>query len=393
MISWKMYDVAIVGAGPAGSAAARACAGAGLSTLCIEEHASPGLPVQCAGLLSVDAFEECRVSERSVLNRVRGARVISESGAELSFDAGTTKGYIVDRTALDAEMVMAAAAAGAEFRLKTAVVGVEEGRLVTLGVRGREEVAARMVIAADGSRSGVARMLGMARPPVFLSGIQAEVPLERERHLVEIHPNAAPQFFAWVIPAGAGRARVGMCGTENVRENFFRFARPYLSSVTHLVTGAIPLGTMPQTYGHRTLFVGDAAGMAKPTSGGGVYTGVRAARHAAAVAVSCCESDDFSDRALADYERRWKEDFGRELAQGMKFFRFRQEIAPAQVDRLIAVMADPEITDLIVRYGDMDRPDVLIRHLLTKKKILMSFGIIAAPTVRAFLKEMIRDAN
>jgi len=388
-----MYDVAVVGAGPAGSAAAEACARAGLSTLCIEEHAAPGLPVQCAGLLSVNAFEECRVSERSILNRVRGARVVSSSGTGFSFDAGTTKGCVVDRAILDAEMVRAAAQAGAEFWLKTAVVGIEGEKLVTRGMRGRQEVAARMVIAADGPRSGIARMLGIARAPVFLSGIQAEVPLEIESHLVEIHPNATPQFFAWVIPAGAGRARVGMCGTANVREDFFRFVKPYLSSVTHLVTGTVPLGTMPQTYGHRTLFVGDAAGMAKPTSGGGVYTGVRAARHAAAVAVSCCESGDFSESALAEYERRWKEDFGRELTQGMRFFRLRQEIAPAQVDRLISVMADPEITDLIVRYGDMDRPDALIRRLLTKRKILMSFGIMAAPTVRAFLKEMISGVN
>ncbi|NVO67549.1 NAD(P)/FAD-dependent oxidoreductase [Methanofollis tationis] len=383
-----MYDVAVVGAGPAGSAAAEACARAGLSTLCIEEHAAPGLPVQCAGLLSANAFAECRVSERSVLNRVRGARIVSSTGTGFSFDAGVTKGYVVDRAALDAEMVRAAAAAGAEFWMKTAVVGAGEGRLLTRGVNGRQEVAARLVIAADGPRSGVARMLGIARAPVYLSGIQAEVPLERESHLVEIHPNAAPQFFAWVIPAGEGRARVGMCGTANVRDDFCRFARPYLSSVTHLVTGTIPLGTMPRTYGRRTLFVGDAAGMAKPTSGGGVYTGVRAARHAAAVAVSCCESGDFSDNALADYERRWKGDFGRELTQGTRFFRFRQEIAPAQVDRLIAVMADPEITDLIVRYGDMDRPDALVRRLLTKKKILMSFGIMAAPAVRTFLKEL-----
>ncbi|HDS62925.1 MAG TPA: NAD(P)/FAD-dependent oxidoreductase [Methanofollis liminatans] len=383
-----MYDVAVVGAGPAGSAAAEACARAGLSTLCIEEHAAPGLPVQCAGLLSANAFAECRVSERSVLNRVRGARIVSSTGTGFSFDAGVTKGYVVDRAALDAEMVRAAAAAGAEFWMKTAVVGAGEGRLLTRGVNGRQEVAARLVIAADGPRSGVARMLGIARAPIYLSGIQAEVPLERESHLVEIHPNAAPQFFAWVIPAGEGRARVGMCGTANVRDDFCRFARPYLSSVTHLVTGTIPLGTMPRTHGRRTLFVGDAAGMAKPTSGGGVYTGVRAARHAAAIAVSCCESGNFSDNALADYERRWKGDFGRELAQGMRFFRFRQEIAPAQVDHLIEVMADPEITDLIVRYGDMDRPDALVRRLLTKKKILTSFGIMAAPAARAFLKEL-----
>ena len=63
------YDVIVIGAGPAGCAAATECARQGLSTLCIEEHGTIGYPVQCAGLLSDKAFAECRVSERPVLNR------------------------------------------------------------------------------------------------------------------------------------------------------------------------------------------------------------------------------------------------------------------------------------------------------------------------------------
>ena len=159
------------------------------------------------------------------------------------------------------------------------------------------------------------------------------------------------------------------------------------------LTGTIPLGPMPRTYGNQTLFVGDAAGLAKPTSGGGVYTGVRSARHAAAVALACCETDTFSDAVLADYEQRWQADFGRELALGMRLFRLRQELSAAQADALIAKMADPAITDLIVRYGDMDRPGALIRRLLTKPTIIMSLGTIVGPSVRAFLKELAIGAN
>ncbi|HII98135.1 MAG TPA: FAD-dependent oxidoreductase, partial [Methanoregula sp.] len=116
-----VYDVIVVGAGPAGSAAAAECARLGLSTLCIEEHGTIGYPVQCAGLLSTAAFAECRVTERSVLNRVSGARVISGRGSVLSIDAGTTKAVVVDRGILDRDMAEAAADAGAEFRLKTGV--------------------------------------------------------------------------------------------------------------------------------------------------------------------------------------------------------------------------------------------------------------------------------
>ena len=95
--SGKSYDVVIAGAGPAGTAAARSVAEQGLSVLCLEEHGTIGQPVQCAGLLSLAAFSECRVSDRAVLNRVSGAEVITSLGSRLLIDAGTTKAFVVDR--------------------------------------------------------------------------------------------------------------------------------------------------------------------------------------------------------------------------------------------------------------------------------------------------------
>ena len=128
---------------------------------------------------------------------------------------------------------------------------------------------------------------------MYLAGIQAEGKRESDPDLVELYPGASPEFFGWVIPSGNDRARVGLCGTRLVRERFLAFVKRIgLRSDLHLVTGTIPLGVMPRTYGRRTLFIGDAAGFAKPTSGGGVYTGIRSARHAAAVATACCEQDE-----------------------------------------------------------------------------------------------------
>ena len=113
------YDVVVVGAGPAGSAAACECAQQGLKTLCIEEHGTIGYPVQCAGLLSTAAFAECRVTERPVLNRVTGARILTGRGSELLIDAKKTKAYVVDRGTLDREMAENAAREGAEYLLRT----------------------------------------------------------------------------------------------------------------------------------------------------------------------------------------------------------------------------------------------------------------------------------
>lgn len=358
------YDVIVVGAGPAGTAAAEACAGFDLRTLCIEEHGTIGYPTQCAGLLSNAAFAECRVSDRAVVNRVSGARIISAAGTSVSFAAKTTKAVVVDRGVLDREMAENAACRGAEFLLKTSVCGIRGTTLLTRGNGPREPIPFRILIAADGPRSTVARMLGMQRARAFLAGIQAEVRHTGDPASVEIYPDASPHFFGWAIPTAPGRARVGLCAMAGVPALFSTFLERFDAPTVEFVTGTIPLGVMPRTFGYRTLFVGDAAGMAKPTSGGGVYTGVRAARHAAAVAAEACTRDRFDDAFLADYERRWKEDFGSELAWGFRLFEMRQRMGGRTFDDIIRALDDPCLLQTIEEYGDMDRPSLLAKKML-----------------------------
>jgi geranylgeranyl reductase family protein len=379
-----VYDVIVAGAGPAGSAAASYCAKNGLSTLCIEEHGTIGYPVQCAGLLSNAAFSECRVSDRAVLARVSGARVISGKGNGILIDAGTQKAVVVDRGSLDREMAESAADNGAEFRLKTAAYGIQGTTLLTRGARGHEEIPFRLLIAADGPRSTIARLQGLARQKTFLAGIQVDLPHECDPRFVEIYPDASPDFFGWMIPTGKARVRVGLCGLSDVPARFSTFLKKYGSTSTHLVTGTLPLGVMPRTYGHHTLFVGDAAGFAKPTSGGGVYTGIRSARHAAAIASVCCEKNTFSDSALAAYETRWKADMGWDLELGFRLFQMRQKISEDDMDALIRALQDPDILDTIVKYGDMDRPGSLIKRLLLKPAILRCAG----PLIRSGLQSL-----
>lgn len=378
------YDVIVVGAGPVGSAAARECARLGLSVLCLEEHGTIGHPVQCTGLLSTAAFAECRVTEHSVLNRVQGAFITSGRGTEIRIDGRTTKAFVVDRGILDREMATLAADDGAEFQLKTTVCGIRNHHLLTRGAYGHQEFPFRILIAADGPRSTIARMRGMARAPVYLAGIQADLPGECDPRFVHIYPDASPGFFGWSVPLAPGRIRIGLCAATDAAARFQAFSRKFGSANTHLVTGTLPLGIMPKTYGHRTLFTGDAAGLAKPTSGGGIYTGVRSARHAAAVAADACETKDLSDTALAAYERRWKEDFGRELALGFRLFSLRQKISPDEMDDLIRVLGNPDIIRIIEEHGDMDRPGSLVRKLLIQPALL---GMIS-PLIRTGIRSL-----
>ncbi len=381
------YDVVVVGAGPAGSAAARFCAEQGLSTCLIEEHGSIGHPVQCAGLLSDAAFRECRVSRRPVLHEVSGARIITAEGSEIQFDSGRTRAVVVDRAVLDREMAMHAADAGAELRPKTAYCGRKGRAIRTRGANGKEEISFRVLIAADGPRSPVARSLGLPRPPVFLSALQAEISRDMDGRHVELYPDASPEFFGWIIPIGRRRARIGLAGRQDIPERFREFCRGVCGgSIVHLVSGTVPLGVMEKTYGHDTLFIGDAAGFPKPTSGGGVYTGVRSAAHAAAVAGEACLRNDTSDAVLSRYERKWKADFGRELEFGLRIFQLRQQLSPGDIDRLVRLMNEPGIIEDIRTYGDMDRPGVVIRHLMKHPNLYPVLGILFRGGVRQIIK-------
>lgn len=381
-----MYDVIVAGAGPAGSTAARLCARAGLTTLVIEEHTGAGYPVQCAGLLSGSSFAECEVSQAPAFNTVRGAKVCGSPGHGFSFAARVPQAFVVDRGRLDAEMAARAADAGAVFSLKTCITGLnpEKRILKTTGVNGPQEFPYTILIAADGPRSVIARGLGIPLSHYIYSGIQAEISCDCDPDLVELHPNASPDFFAWKIPLSPTRARIGLCGMRDVPARFAQFRRKFSSSTLHEVTGTIPIGVRSRTFGSGCMLAGDAAGFPKPTSGGGVYTGVRSARHAAAVAVAAYETDSVTDAAFCSYEKLWRADFGRELDLGLKALQLRQTLTPQEIDMAIDALDTPEIRDLIVSAGDIDRPSSLLPKLITKPELISTFGILG-------IKSMIRS--
>ena len=133
---------------------------------------------------------------------------------------------------------------------------------------------------------------------------------------------------------------------------------------------------MPVTYGDRTMYVGDAGGFAKPTSGGGVFTGIRSARHAAETACYCIEHRACDDVTLSRYEQLWKKDIGKELERGLLMFRLRQTFGPVETDRLVRALSDPEILDIIRKYGDMDRPARVVKELLKKPSLYRQSGML-----------------
>ena len=378
MLSLKdHFDVAVIGAGPAGTMAAKYAAKSGAKTLMLEEHPMVGWPVECAGLLGLGALAESELPGGSfVLREMKGAAIFSPAGNRLDFKAQVARAIVVDRRLFDRAMACEALREGAEMRLCSPVRKLrrERGRSI-LFLGGGDEVSASIVICAEGVRGRLARQAGIMPPEVVLSGAQVELPFAVEDpESVELHLGAAPGLFAWVIPTDEDTARIGLCAKERGCDYLRMFLRSdrirkrVLGSATAINVGGLPLGPPALTALEGLLVVGDAAGQVKPTSGGGVYPGLVAAKIAGGVAAAASLEDDGSMERLQEYDRAWRAELGSELEIGMRANRMLNKMSNAELDQAISYLAGkPRLIKTIEEHGDIDRPSRLmvkmLRHL------------------------------
>jgi flavin-dependent dehydrogenase len=279
----------------------------------------------------------------------------------------------VDRRLFDRAVALDALREGAELRLRSFVrkIRSEEGKW-TLTLAGGQEVEAKIVISAEGVRGRLARQAGIMPPQIILSGAQVEIPFAVEDpESVELHLGPAPGLFAWVIPTSEGTARIGLCARERGCEHLRAFLKTermrkrIRGSATAMNVGGLPLGPPTATAVEGLLAVGDAAGQVKPTSGGGIYPGLVAAKIAGGVAAAAAFEGNSSAERLMEYDRLWRARLGRELDIGMRVNRMLNKMSNAELDGVIGYLAGkPGLIRAIEEHGDIDRPSHLMARML-----------------------------
>lgn len=384
-----MRDALVVGAGPSGSRTALQLAEAGLRVTLVEEHPRVGEPCQCAGLVTPRTCELLGYRP-PVLAEMAGARLWGPGGEYMQFGARETRALVIDRAALDRSLAERATAAGAELRTATRCTGFRrDARGVTATLRGPDgeyELRSRLLVGADGTASRVARVAGFGPPPEVLAGYGGEIRGYRPEHRhvdLFVGSRVAPRFFGWVIPTGPDTARVGLATAppHSPRTAFARLFKqeptaPLLAGteLTSRFGGAIPLGLRDPAYADRLLLVGDAAGMAKPTSGGGIYTGLISADAAAETAIAALAADDCSARRLARYQRRLRRRIGRELRLGARLRQAFLKLDDAQIGEIIALLGTPRVREVIERHGDIDYASRAALAVLKAQPKLVKFA-------------------
>ncbi|RLC55229.1 MAG: hypothetical protein DRI30_07925 [Chloroflexi bacterium] len=396
-------DVAVVGAGPAGSRTARDLARAGLRVRLLEEHRAVGVPSHCSGLISPRTLREAEIGEEAVIHRLTGAFIHTQEGGEVALGGSATRAVAIDRVAWDQTLCEQAQAAGAELvRARMTRVERENNHVrLTAQTDGRDwTLTARMVIGADGTHSRVARTLGLPRPAEYAYnlGIEGRISPDarakwRDDYVhVFVGHDLAPGWFGWIIPVGGEIVRVGIGTTGAVKPivAYRRMAEAYPELFAGLEPirmygGTIPLSFAPRSYSDRALLVGDAAGQVKPFSGGGIYTSLVAARLAAVTVREAFERDAFGAKSLAAYERRWKREIGRELRKSRHLRHFGLAMSSAQIERLVRALRSPGLQALTDQHADIDYPSKVLLRLARSLPALATLGAVTVRRPRAAL--------
>jgi geranylgeranyl reductase family protein len=341
-------DVAIVGGGPAGLYAAQLLARQGLDVCVVEEHARVGVPVHCTGILGTEALALPGVPREAVLGWPTAARFHSPSGLQLDYAVGPGEVCVVDRGAFDRGLEVAAVQAGANVVTGTRVLQIAIGPsgvlLRTEAAGRRDTLGARICLLACGASYRLQRSLGWGVPPLYLTSAQMEVPATGgERLEIFLRPELSPIGFGWLAPlerAGERRAKVGVMASRGAASVLGRLVTE-LTAEDRLVgvpgtpvVRLLPLGPLGRTFGSRVLAIGDAAGLVKPTTGGGIYYSLLSASWAAETVSSAFARGDFTERALAAYEELWRGRLGRELRVGLWFRRLAGRLTPGDLDAL-----------------------------------------------------------
>jgi digeranylgeranylglycerophospholipid reductase len=295
--------VLVVGGGPAGLYTAQRLASRGVRVRVLEEHGEIGEPVHCTGIVGDEVFALPGVPADSVVGWPRAARFQSPAGHAFVCDAHDERVCVIDRGVFDRALADRAAA-GAVVTTGARAVGLEVGPEaveVTADIGSeRQRFRAEVCVLATGARYRFQGALGWGGPALALGSAQTEMAADGGEHIeLFFRGDTSPRGFAWLAPlsrGGESRAKVGVMAARMPASVLGRVAADLtqggrlLGPMGPVIGRPLPLAPLSRTYGDRVLAVGDAAGLVKLTTGGGIYDNLLSAGWAADTVAAACEA-------------------------------------------------------------------------------------------------------
>lgn len=349
-LEFVYYDVAIAGGSVAGLLCAREISSNGFSVIVLEEDYEIGTPEHCGGLVSLAGLEELGIIPYGKIfdHFIESAKVESSDGS--SFEINSKKQNIVEisRRELDKQIALQAQKNGSVIRVKTSFQ-----EKTKTGIRTNEgEIDCKIFVDARGVSSLIQKdrtgILSSAQYEIYAKWIkksQVEVIIDQDRY---------PGFFAWIIPSSEGKGKVGIAGkginVSNVLEQFLEERGNY-STIRKIFAPIWIKGPIENFVQEKTVIVGDAAGQAKPTTAGGIFTSGMGGIYAGQAISEFLKSGNIRD--LDEYQKRWTDRFGKEFEKQKLARKILERLDNNSINKLIQSIK-PDILKEISEKEDFD---------------------------------------
>lgn len=344
------YDVVVAGGSVAGLLCAREIASGGFSVLVIEEDYEIGTPEHCGGLVSLSGLQELGVIpfRKTFDHLVQSAEITAPNGKSITLDSKNQKVVEISRRELDKQIAFQAQKSGATIKVKTSFQ-----ELTDSGVRTSDEnIDCKLFVDARGVSSLIHKdrtgILSSAQYEIYADWIhkdKVEVIFDQERF---------PGFFAWVIPSSDGRGKVGVAGkginVANAIDSFLKEKGEY-STIRKIYAPIWIKGPIEKFVDGKTVIVGDAAGQAKPTTAGGIFSSGMGGVFAGKSIVEFLKTNDSSK--LDSYQKNWTERFGKEFEKQLFARKLLERIDNKTINTIFESIT-PEILKDISEKDDFD---------------------------------------
>lgn len=344
------YDIIIAGGSVAGLICAREVARNNHSVLVIEEDYEIGTPEHCGGLVSTAGLEELGVIpfRKTFDHLIDLAEIHAPNGNSFSINSKKQKVAEISRRELDKQLAHQAQKNGAVIKVRNSFQ-----ELTDKGVRTNEgEIECKIFVDARGVSSLIHKdrtgILSSAQYEIYANWIKkgkVEVFLDQEKY---------PGFFAWVIPSDEGKGKVGVAGKGiNVVEAIEKFLQTKgdYSTVRKIYAPIWIKGPIEKFVNGKTVIVGDAAGQAKPTTAGGIYSSGMGGMYAGQAISKYLESKKESD--LEEYQKKWLDKFGKEFEKQLFARKILERLDNNTINKLFESVT-PEIIKEISEKDDFD---------------------------------------
>jgi digeranylgeranylglycerophospholipid reductase len=327
------FDCIVVGAGPAGSMAAKILAENGIDVLLLEKHPKIGTPVCCAEGISTTGLSQYVTPDPEwISTQVHQVLLVSPSDEKFTL-RHPYAGFVLNRKVFDMRLAEKAASRGACVKVNSCAVGLisKKGKGFS-GVRVREngkerEYQTRVIIGADGVESWVARWAGIDSH-LELDQIESsaqylleEVDVELDRLEFYLGQSVAPGGYAWVFPKGENTANVGLALTptrtnQKAKELLDLFVRKRFAKFKQVefMMGGIPsFNRKRRLVEKNVLLVGDAGRVVDSLSGAGISNALLSGKLAGEVVSSYLKEGKSQFPLLKRYENEFLKIKGKEL--------------------------------------------------------------------------------